>query len=145
MNCNQSSKQPYNSSNIIANHVNEVITVPTFKPSSHKPKMELNVHTLSEASIDSLRCKDPFMYYSLFTASDAISKSKIVSAFKNSIEQGATSLQVERRSCVSAECDAVTFLARCPQELISENNSTHEAADEEDDYILDWLEKEKSQ
>ena len=100
----------------------EEISVPTFKPNQATSKLELNADTLSSSSIDALKVHDPFMYYSLFTPADVLSRSKIASAIESSVEQGAKSVKIERHSCVSTECDAVTFALQTYRRMGTEND-----------------------
>jgi hypothetical protein len=94
------------------NDIIEITMVPTFRPSQEIKKMVLNAATLANSS--NLKATDPFMYYSLYSPTDTISRSRLASAMQQNEDgdQGSNANAVERKSCVSAESDPVTFAVK---------------------------------
>ncbi|KAL3786685.1 hypothetical protein HJC23_002774 [Cyclotella cryptica] len=112
------------SSNLSSADVNTTSTmtevVPTFQSEEDHVVVELDITTLTESAINSLRTDDPFMYYSIFkpTGNPAREVSDLLSTLEsNESEQRLASQLVSRKSRISVEADFSTALLELMEEM----------------------------
>lgn len=117
----RSTPQLYASSSAYASTLGPVISVPTFKAKEETTTKELDVASLTESAVRSLRNEDPFMYYSVFkpTGSHNCEDTDLVSMSQNLRKEGQiSSLIISRQSCISVECDPLIAIL---QEMLEDN------------------------
>jgi hypothetical protein len=67
------------------------------------PKKMIDASSLCKEGLETLKKQDPFLYYSIPGVRTAIVRNESVEM--SSLNSNQSSISVERRSCVSVECD----------------------------------------
>eukprot|EP00804_Cyclotella_cryptica_P030408 CCRYP_008504-RB/>CCRYP_008504-RB protein AED:0.10 eAED:0.10 QI:257/1/1/1/0/0/3/43/147 len=114
------SPHPYASCSACANTLGPAISVPTVKSKEDTSTKELDITSLTESAIESLRTDDPFMYYSVFKPTGNHGRDPDIISITQNLrkESQLSSFVVSRRSRISVECDPLTAVL---QEMMEDN------------------------